>query len=229
MTTAESIAAALRPLAPGGKLQAADVPLIDQLAALWEARRAPCRPFDPAHPLTCKVALELIGHEAIVREAYLDSENVWSWSVGITDASGHRVGRYKDNPQPLEHCLAVFVCLLQNRYLAPVLRAFARPLTEAQFAAALSFHWNTGAIERADWVKNWNVGHVDVARAEIMNWRSPASIIERRSKERDLFFDSAWSQDGKANVIPVRKPSYRPNFAAGTRVDVTPILAELLS
>ena len=38
MTQADIIAKALRPLAPGGKLGTADVPLINQLAALWSAR-----------------------------------------------------------------------------------------------------------------------------------------------------------------------------------------------
>ena len=38
MTTADIIAAALRPVAPNGKLAAVDVPLINQLAALWDAR-----------------------------------------------------------------------------------------------------------------------------------------------------------------------------------------------
>lgn len=39
MTTATTIADALRPLAPGGKLDAADVPLIDKLAFQWDARK----------------------------------------------------------------------------------------------------------------------------------------------------------------------------------------------
>lgn len=38
MTTADKIAAALRPIAPEGKLAGQDVPLINQLAALFDAR-----------------------------------------------------------------------------------------------------------------------------------------------------------------------------------------------
>lgn len=227
MSYAERIAGALRALAPNGVLLTADVPLIDQLAAQWEARE-PCPTYDPANPLTCKVALEIVGHEAIVQEWYLDSESVGTWGIGVTDRSGHRVERYKDNPQPIERCLEVYLWLLRERYIPDVLDAFARPLTEAQFAAALSFHYNTGGIGRAEWVKSWNAGYETVSREQFMEWRKPALIIERREKERDLFFDGAWSQDGKALVIPVRKPSYRPQFGAAKRVDVTPILARLL-
>jgi lysozyme len=44
---------------------------------------------------------------------------------GITQASGHAVfPRYKDNPQPLERCLAVFLWLLRTKYLPAVLAAF---------------------------------------------------------------------------------------------------------
>lgn len=39
--TADQIAAALRPIAPEGKLAAPDVPFINQLAAAWDARRTP--------------------------------------------------------------------------------------------------------------------------------------------------------------------------------------------
>jgi lysozyme len=77
--------------------------------------------------LTPRIALELIAHEGIVTEAYKDSVGVWTWSVGITDASGHKVfPRYKDKPQPLEHCIGVYLWLLREKYLPPVLAAFGR-------------------------------------------------------------------------------------------------------
>jgi GH24 family phage-related lysozyme (muramidase) len=98
--------------------------------------------------LTPRIACELLAHEGLVREAYRDSQGVWTWSVGITDASGHRVERYRDNPQTLERCLEVYVWLLQRRYLPPVLAAFGRhDPAEHELAAALSFHYNTGAID----------------------------------------------------------------------------------
>lgn len=43
MTVAKHIADALRPLAPGGKLTEEDVGVVNQLAALWEARARPVR------------------------------------------------------------------------------------------------------------------------------------------------------------------------------------------
>lgn len=184
----------------------------------------------PAGPLTLRVAMEIVCHEAIVREWYKDSKGVGTWSVGVTNASGHNVDRYKDNPQTLERCLEVFLWLLQQKYIPPVLKAFkGYPLTEAQFAAAVSFHYNTGAILKADWVTHWKGGSEAQARLSIMNWRKPPEIIGRRTKERDLFFDGHWCSDGIATVYPVKKPSYHPDFRHPERVDIRPILTGLLA
>jgi uncharacterized protein (TIGR02594 family) len=49
MTNADKIAAALRPIAPGGKLLGEDVPSINRLAANWD-RRSPATPATPATP-----------------------------------------------------------------------------------------------------------------------------------------------------------------------------------
>lgn len=181
--------------------------------------------------ITARVALELVGHEAIVQEAYKDSVGVWTWGVGVTNASGHEVfPRYKDQPQTVERCLEVFLWLCRTKYGPEVRKAFkGRALTEAQYAATLSFHYNTGAITRASWVASWLAGDVARARLEIMNWRSPAEIIPRREKERDLFFDGKWSQDGKATIYPVRKPSYAPHWSQARRVDIRAALDRALA
>jgi GH24 family phage-related lysozyme (muramidase) len=172
--------------------------------------------------ITAKVAMELLHHEAIVQEAYKDSVGVWTWGVGVTDASGHLVGRYKDNPQPIARCLEVFVWLLRRKYGPEVQEAFVgHDLTEAQFSAALSFHYNTGAIGRASWVKTFLAGDSAKAAAQFMEWRRPPEIIKRRQAECDLFFHGKWAQDGTTTVWPVRKPSYTPDWRNGRKVNVT--------
>ena len=176
--------------------------------------------------LTSRIVGEILHHEGLVREAYRDSAGVWTWSVGITSASGHRVERYRDNPQPIEHCLEVFVWLLTARYLPAVLAAFGAVVPqEHQLAAALSFHWNTGAIHRAAWLKRFLSGDPG-ARVAFLDWRRPPEILPRRRKERDLFFESRWSGDGTVAVYDVAKPSYRTVRAR--RIEVAPILDGLV-
>ncbi len=180
--------------------------------------------------ITVKVMQEIIDHEAIICEAYKDSVGVWTWGVGVTSASGHKVERYIDNPQPISKVIEVYEWLLREKYAPDVTAAFkGAALTEAQFTAALSFHYNTGAIRRASWVKSFLAGKRDLARQEFMNYRKPVEIIERRTKERDLFFDGKWSGTGKTKIIQVRKPSYQPAWSTIKRVDITADLVAALA
>lgn len=179
--------------------------------------------------ITPRIALELIAHEGIVTEAYKDSVGVWTWSVGITDASGHKVyPRYWNKPQPLEHCIGVYLWLLRERYLPPVLAAFGSyDPTEAELGAALSFHWNTGAIARASWIRRFVGGDRAGARKAMLDWARPASLLARRRLEQSLFFDGKWSGDGTALVYGVAKPSYRPS--GGKRIAIQAMVEGLFA
>lgn len=180
--------------------------------------------------LTRRVAMELIGHESIVLEAYKDSKGIWTWGIGVTDASGHKVGRYKDNPQALDHVLRVYLWLLRERYIPDVVKAFTGfRLTEAQFAAALSFHYNTGAILKADWVAKVKAGDMAGARKAFLNYRRPPEIIPRREKERNLFFDGKWSHPCRPLLLGVRKPSYQPDWKSPKRIDVSADLEKAMA
>lgn len=213
----------------GEGLTQADVDAFEAIMARWKRPESP--PEDAGARLTPRVALELIGHEAIVLEAYKDSVGVWTWGIGVTSASGHAVfPRYKDNPQTVERCLEVYIWLLREKYISAVEKAFAGcKLTEAQFAAALSFHYNTGAIGKADWVTRFRAGDIAAAKLGIMHWRKPPEVIPRRTKERDLFFDGKWSSDGKATVYPVKKPSYTPDWGRAKRIDVKAVIEGMLA
>ncbi|GLK71721.1 peptidoglycan-binding protein [Ancylobacter dichloromethanicus] len=176
------------------------------------------------------VALEVASHEGLVRQTYKDSKGIATWSIGVTSASGHDVDRYIGKPQPLEHCLAVFAWLLENKYAPAVRKAFgSRTLTQAQFTAALSFHYNTGAIARASWVKKWLAGDIAGARKAFMDWRKPAEIVPRREKERDLFFDGKWSNDGKITEYTRITARMTPDWGSARRVDARAALAAALT
>jgi GH24 family phage-related lysozyme (muramidase) len=178
--------------------------------------------------ITTRTALEVAHHEGVVRQAYRDSVGVWTWGFGLTDASGHSVGRYKDNPVPMEKCVEIWLWVLE-KYAKDVRDAFrGHDLTEAQFAAALSFHWNTGSIHKATWVKQWKAGDTVAARASIMNWRKPAEIIPRRKAERDLFFYGKWSGSGKVTEYTRLHRTYTPDWSSAVRVDIREQVDSLL-
>lgn len=146
--------------------------------------------------LTSRILGEILHHEGLAREAYRDCVGVWTWSVGITDASGHQVARYRDNPQTIERCLEVFVWLLTTRYLPAVSAAFgAFEPSEHQLAAALSFHYNTGAIARATLTRKHIAGDFAGAAAEFARWnraggRVLRGLVRRRAAEAALYADT---------------------------------------
>lgn len=186
-------------------------------------------PTGAALLLDYDVALEVASHEAIIRQAYKDSVGVWTWSVGLTSMSGHSVERYINNPQPLEHCLKIFVWALE-RYARDVNAAFAgTPLTKAQFAAALSFHWNTGSIKTASWVKKFKAGDIAGAKRAFMDWQKPKEIVPRREKERDLFFNGKWSNDGRMTEYTKLKANSTPDWSSARKINVKKELKAALS
>lgn len=166
------------------------------------------------------VALEIASHEAVIRQAYKDSVGVWTWSVGLTNATGHNVERYIDNPQTLEHCLSVYAWALNN--YAEAVRAEFRghDLAKEQFAGALSFHWNTGAIRSASWPDLWKDGRIGEARASFLSWRKPPEIVPRREKEAALFFDGVWSNDGTMTEYTRLTSRHTPVWGSARKINV---------
>jgi GH24 family phage-related lysozyme (muramidase) len=171
--------------------------------------------------LTERTLLEIAEHEGLVLEAYRDSVGVWTWGFGVTDASGHSVGRYRKNRSTIERAVEVYEWLLRTKYLPEVERAFrGRELTEAQLAAALSFHWNTGAIGRADWVKSVLAGNPNRAWSEFMNYSRPREVIDRRKAERALFFDGRWSGDGVVLIYEEVHQNGTPRWSSARQIDI---------
>lgn len=178
--------------------------------------------------LTPRIAMEVAAHEAVVRSAYKDSVGVWTWSVGLTNATGHNVERYIGNPQSLARCLDVYIWAL-DRYAEDVREVFAgHDLSEGEFAAALSFHWNTGAIRRASWVDAWKRGDMADAEARFLQWRNPPEIVNRRKAEADLMFRGRWSSDGKMMEYGVTSRN-TPDWGSARRVDAMPIIQQIMA
>lgn len=181
--------------------------------------------------LTEKTLLEIAEHEGLVLEAYRDSVGVLTWGFGVTDASGHKVRRYIGAPSSIATAIKVYEWLLRTQYLPDVITAFrGRTLSEAQLAAALSFHWNTGAILRADWVESFLAGNRNRARIEFMNYSRPREIIARRKAERDLFFDGRWSGDGLVTIYDrVSKPGGTPVWSSARQINILPAVRTALA
>jgi lysozyme len=177
--------------------------------------------------LTPRIVAAVAHEEGLVLEAYKDSVGVWTWALGVTNASGHQVHpRYLDKPTTIERALEVSVWLLENRYLPAVRTAFnGLTLKEHEIAGALTFHWNTGAIVTASWVRSYRTGNMADARKRYLDWNKPASIIARRRRDAEMFFDGKWP-DLRTPIWKVAKPSYRP--VGGKPIDILPMLQQIM-
>jgi len=213
-------------------IPASDQPIAATAVATGTADNLPPITNPAPGGLTVRGHMEVITHEAIVLEAYRDSVGVWTWGVGVTNASGHQVHpRYLRNPQSITRVLEVYEWLVRKKYLPEVRAAFGRiKLNEHQLAAALSFHWNTGGIARASWVRSFRDGKIEQSKREFMQWRKPPEIIKRREAERDLFFDGKWTNRGtRARVIHRVASNGNPIWSSSVMTDIGAELRDVLA
>ena len=103
-----------------------------------------------------------------------------------------------DLDRALQSVLAVFRHDIV-KYEAEVRRALKVPVTQHEFDALVSFHYNTGAIGRASLMDALNRGDRVAAASGFMNWTKPPEVKDRRAAEKRLFRDAIYPA-GPANV-----------------------------
>lgn len=159
-------------------------------------------------------------HEGIVPAPYKDSAGVWTYGIGHTAAAGDPDPARMPRGMPTDLDAALRAVFAQFRadlpkYEAAVNRAVKVQITQAQFDALVSFHYNTGAIGRASFVRKLNASDVAGAASGFMAWSKPPEIINRRKAEQALFANgrypdgkvTVWQVNGSGGVIwkPVRQ------------------------
>jgi len=145
----------------------------------------------------------IAGHEGVVTRAYRDVASVWTVGVGHTASAGAptpRAGLAITRAQAFE-ILARDVIRFERRVDAAL-----GPVPQQAFDGAVSFDFNTGAIERASWVKAYRAGNMTAARLGLMKWakaggRTVRGLVRRREAEARLIFDGNYGSSGK-DVLP---------------------------
>ncbi len=130
-------------------------------------------------------------------------------------------------PKGVEVPVADLIELFRNdlaKFEAGVNAAVKVPLAQHEFDALVSFHFNTGAIGRASFVKKLNAGDKLGAAAGMLEWKKPAEIIKRRTAEMKLFRDGKYSNDGKCTIYPANKFG-AVQWGSGRRVSVANLIA----
>lgn len=161
-----------------------------------------------------KGMIEIMSHEGICLEPYLDSVGVWTIGVGQTksdDIDPRTMGKIT-----IQQAIDLF-----KRKIKPYAKAVDRQgltLTQYQYDALTSCCYNFGEGNLNKLCHGRSVREIGEA---IMLYTKPPEITERRRKEQKLFKTGVYSNtDGKVLVFPVE--NHHPRYAKGYQIDVRP-------
>lgn len=128
-------------------------------------------------------------HEGVVLKAYRDPVGILTIGAGLTKASG------VIDPKPgmvitRAEASRLLALSLRSNYEPAVARALPG-VSQFAFDGAVSFHFNTGGIGRASWVKAFRQGDLTDAKRRIKLWnkgggRVLPGLVRRRAEEFDL-------------------------------------------
>lgn len=167
--------------------------------------------------------MALAGHEGIVLTRYLDSKNVWTIGAGHTAAAGWPDPRTYPGDLTVSEAFGLFRKDIR-KYEDGVNKAVTVPLKQHEFDALVSFHYNTGAIGKATFVKKLNAGDRAGAIKGFMDWKKPPEIIDRRTAERDLFAKGVYPPPF-ATLYPAT-PAGKVLWGKGKKIDLRDYLGK---
>lgn len=168
-----------------------------------------------------------LSKEGIVLMPYLDSVGVWTIFGGHTANAGapNPLSYPKGVAQPLAEALRVFINDAK-KFERRVAKAM-NTTSHTKFDAGFSFDYNTGAIDRATWVKTHNAGNVLRAADEMLNWGKPPEILKRRKAEQTLYRDRVYPE-AIAAIIPADSKG-RLLWNQAKQINILPVAEQLHS
>jgi lysozyme len=173
-------------------------------------------------------------HEGVVLRAYRCPAGVWTIGAGLTAASGVVKPKAGMTITAAEATRLLQEALRRN-YEPAVARAMARKTGPRQheFDAGVSFHFNTGAIGRASWVKRWMTGDGVGTRAALKLWKKGGGkvlpgLVRRREEEADLLQHAQYGHSAPVRPAPPRPGENWSRIAAPVTAAEVPAIREAL-
>ncbi|MBN2631567.1 MAG: peptidoglycan-binding protein [Rhodobacteraceae bacterium] len=152
-------------------------------------------------------------HEGVVLRAYRDVVGVWTIGAGLTAASGVVKPRAGMVITRAEATTLLQRALRQN--YEPAVKAAMPGAVQHAFDAGVSFHFNTGAIRKATWVKKWRAKAAPSAiRAGLLAWNKGGGkvlpgLTRRREDEARMLLDGRYP-------LAMSKPASTAKGISGT-------------
>lgn len=125
--------------------------------------------------------IEIMSHEAIILNRYLDSRNIWTYGIGFTKAAGTGIDpRYWKGEITVDRAVEIFEQVLPKyeKYVHNLLDGVK--VAQHEFDALVSLAWNAGNIDKPMTGRLARSG--DIAGA-INLWRHNRELWKRRDKE----------------------------------------------
>lgn len=129
-----------------------------------------------------------MGWEGCALRAYRDIVGVWTIGFGLTNQVGDLPFKIAAGVTiTFEQCVELFRKALRNRYEPSVNKRMVGT-TPSGFDMGTSFHYNTGGISRAGWVKPFLAGNLTGAKSAFLAWNKAggkvvAGLTRRRGEE----------------------------------------------
>lgn len=177
-------------------------------------------------------------HEGTVLRAYRCPAGKWTIGAGLTAASGVVVPKAGMVITREEASRLLGLALARN--YEPAVAAAMPGANQHEFDAGVSFHFNTGAIGRATWVKRWRAkAAASQIRAALGAWNKGGGkvlpgLVRRRREEGDLLLFGVYSGHmpprrlglaklvvpvGASEIAEIRKGFASLGFDPGTNAD----------
>lgn len=161
--------------------------------------------------------LDILSHEGICLQPYLDSVGVWTIGAGQTAHDGFNPRTA--GPLTLRQVFDLFKVKIKS--YTDAVDALQLDLTQYQYDALTSLCYNFGPGNLRKLCRGRTIPQIGEA---IMLYTIPKEITARRYKEQTLFKVGRYSNaDGHVLVFPVS--GGRPQYGKGYRIDARPYLS----
>lgn len=168
--------------------------------------------------ISARGLIDIISHEGICLDPYLDSVGVWTIGIGQTKSDGI------DPQHSMRLTLQQAVDLFKSKITGytDAVDGLHLDLSQQQYDALSSCCYNFGAGNLHTLCRHRTIKQIGDA---IMLYTKPPEITARRRDEQRLFKTGKYaSVDGKVLVFPVNA-RHHPVYAHGTMIDIRPYFA----
>ncbi len=171
-----------------------------------------------------KGMIDILGHEGICLEPYLDSVGVWTIGAGITSSDGVKINQ--DTPHiTLQQAIDGFKqkIIPYTDAVDEVSKLDNLTFNQFQYDALSSACYNFGPGNLHMLCRHRTVEQIGLA---LMLYTKPPEITARRRGEQTLYQKGIYSNIAGTSLLFPVTPSHHPNYHAGKTIDVRPYFPE---